>query len=93
MSVLTVEKIKVTSSGRPNVIAGSIAKNLEVLDQLEASCVGAAAVNNCMKAIAIARSYMISSGIDLYCVPCFENIEIDGIEKSSMKMIIKKKIV
>ncbi len=47
--------------------------------------VGAGAVNQAIKAIAIARGFVAPSGIDLVCVPAFSEIIIDGEERTAIR--------
>ena len=89
--ITTIQEIKVSSNSNPNKVAGSIAGNMQNLDKLEILAVGAGAVNNTVKSIAIARGFLAPGGIDLICVPAFKNIEIDGIEKSAINFIVTKR--
>jgi len=50
--------------------------------------VGAAAVNQAVKAITIARGFVAPNGIDLVTVPAFSEIEIDGEERTAIKFIV-----
>lgn len=56
---------------------------------MEIQAVGAGATNQAVKSIAIARGYLAPTGIDLICIPAFANVEIDGIERTAIKMIIE----
>ena len=51
--------------------------------------VGAGAINQAVKAIAISRGYIAPSGVNLVCVPGFVDIEIDGEEKTAIKFIVE----
>ena len=51
--------------------------------------VGAGAANQAIKAVAIARGYLAPSGIDLICVPAFVSVEIDGEERTAMRLIVE----
>ena len=51
--------------------------------------VGAGALNQAVKAIAIARGFVAPHGIDLVCVPAFADIEIDGEERTAIKLIVE----
>ena len=51
--------------------------------------VGAGALNQAVKAIAIARGFVAPHGIDLVCVPAFTDIEIDGEERTAIKLIVE----
>ena len=52
---------------------------------------GAGALNQAVKAVAIARGFVAPSGIDLVCVPAFADIEIDGEERTAIKLIIESR--
>ena len=53
--------------------------------------VGAGALNQAIKAIAIARGYLATSGVNLVCIPAFSDIEIDGEERTAIKLIVEAK--
>jgi stage V sporulation protein S len=53
--------------------------------------IGAAAVNQAVKSIAIARGYVAPNGIDLICVPAFAQLEIDGESKTSIKFLVERR--
>ncbi|MCD8199634.1 MAG: stage V sporulation protein S, partial [Coriobacteriaceae bacterium] len=50
--------------------------------------VGAGAVNQAIKAIAIARGYLAPSGIDLSCTPSFSDITIDGHTRTAIRLTV-----
>ena len=49
----------------------------------------AGALNQAVKAIAIARGFVAPSGIDLICIPAFTDISIDGEERTAIKFIVE----
>jgi stage V sporulation protein S len=51
--------------------------------------IGAGAINQAVKAIAIARGFVAPSGMDLICIPAFTDIMIDGEERTAIKLIIE----
>ena len=57
--------------------------------EVEVQAVGAGASNQAVKAIAISRSYMALSGVDLVCIPAFTTVSIDGEERTAMKFIVE----
>ncbi len=57
----------------------------------ELQVIGAGALNQAVKAIAIARGFVAPSGFDLIFVPAFVDIEIDGEERTALKLLIKYK--
>ncbi|MCR5166382.1 MAG: stage V sporulation protein S [Oscillospiraceae bacterium] len=85
-----MEVLKVSSRSAPNAVAGAIASVIREKEEVEVQAVGAGATNQAVKAIAIARGYLTPVGIDLYCVPTFASIEIDGENRTAIKLICKK---
>lgn len=87
--------LKVSSKSSPNSVAGAIAANLKEnkVDKLELKCVGAGAVNQAVKAVAIARSYVSILGKELYVIPCFDDIQIDEENKTAIRMFVFQKDV
>ncbi len=55
---------------------------------VEVVVIGAGALNQCVKAIAIARGYVVAGGLDLVCVPSFADIEIDGERRTGIRLVI-----
>jgi stage V sporulation protein S len=56
---------------------------------VEVQVVGAGALNQAVKALAIARGYVAPAGIDLVCVPTFADIEIDGERRTAIRLCIE----
>ena len=83
-----MEILKVASNSNPNKVAGALAGVIREEGRAELQAIGAGAVNQAVKAIAIARGYLAPSGIDLVCVPAFTDVEIDGEKKTGIKFII-----
>jgi stage V sporulation protein S len=84
--------LKVSSKSSPNSIAGALAGVVREKGSAELQAVGAGAINQAIKATAIARGFMAPSGVDLVCVPAFTDIQINGEEKTAMKLIVKPMI-
>ena len=55
----------------------------------EVQAVGAAALNQAVKAVAIARGFVAPSGIDLVMIPAFTDVQIDGEERTAIKLIVQ----
>lgn len=55
----------------------------------EMQAVGAGAVNQAVKAIAIARGFVAPGGIDLVSVPAFAEIQIDGEERTAIRFLVQ----
>ena len=54
----------------------------------EVQSIGAGALNQAVKAVAIARGFLAPLGIELVCVPAFSEIIVDGEERTAMKLIV-----
>ena len=86
-----MEILKVSTQSKPRLVAGAIAGIIRAGDSIEVLAVGAGAVNQTMKSIAIARGYVAPNGIEIICIPAFSETEIAGEIKTSMKFIIEKR--
>ena len=84
-----MEVLKVSSKSNPNACAGALAGVLRQAGACEVQVVGAGALNQAIKAIAIARGFVAPSGIDLICVPTFADIEIDGENRTAIRMLVE----
>jgi stage V sporulation protein S len=84
-----VEVLKVASKSNPNAVAGALANTIREKGGAELQAIGAGALNQALKAVIIARGYVAPSGIDLICVPAFTDIEINGEERTAIKLIIQ----
>jgi stage V sporulation protein S len=79
-----MEVLKVSSKSNPNSCAGAMAGVIRQDGAVQVQVVGAGALNQAVKAIAIARGYLAPTGIDLVCVPTFKDIEIDGESRTAI---------
>ncbi|PTW01714.1 MULTISPECIES: stage V sporulation protein S [Halanaerobium] len=84
-----MEVLKVSSNSSPNKVAGALAGVLRENGNAELQAIGAGALNQGVKAVAIARGFVAPSGIDLICIPAFTDIEIDGEERTAIKLIVE----
>ena len=78
-----MEILKVSAKSNPNSVAGALAGVLREKGGAEIQAIGAGALNQAIKSIAIARGFVAPGGIDLVCVPAFTDIEIDYSDGSS----------
>jgi stage V sporulation protein S len=83
------EVLKVSSKSNPNSVAGAMAGVIRTAGAVEVQVVGAGALNQAVKALAIARTYVASAGLDLICVPSFADIEIDGERRTAIRLFIE----
>ena len=86
-----ITQIKVASSSSVFKVAGAISNIMRNQNYLDVSTVGAGSLNQAIKAIAIARGFLIPSGIDIYIIPSFKDIMIGDKEKTAIKIRIEKK--
>ena len=86
-----METIKVSSKSNPNSVAGALANVFREKSSVEMQAIGAGALNQAIKAIAIARGFVAPSGKNLVIIPAFSDITIDGAEKTAIKLIIEAK--
>ena len=86
-----MEILKVSSKSNPNSVAGALANVFREKGRVEMQAVGAGAINQAIKAIAIARGFIAPSGKNLVCIPAFQDISIGGEEKTAIKLIIEAK--
>ena len=84
-----MEVVKVSAKSVPKSVAVAIAAVIRENGEVEVQAVGAGAANQAVKAIAISRSYMALSGVDLICIPAFATVNIDGEERTAMKFIVE----
>jgi stage V sporulation protein S len=84
-----MEVLKVSSKSSPNAVAGAMASVLRQAGAVEVQVVGAGALNQAVKAMAIARGFVVASGIDLICVPNFADIEIDGQSRTALRLLVE----
>ena len=84
-----MEVLKVSAKSNPNSVAGALAGVGRERGGAEVQAVGAAALNQAVKAVAIARGFVAPSGIDLVMVPAFTDVQIDGEERTAIKLIVQ----
>jgi stage V sporulation protein S len=80
-----VEILKVSGSSVPRSVAGAIASILRREEAVAVQAVGAMAVNQAVKSMAIAREYLVGDAWDLAITPSFEHISIEGSERTAIK--------
>ena len=81
---------KISATSNVTRVAGAIALSLKEDGQLDIQAIGANAINQMVKSIAIARGQLSPNGFDLVCVPSFIIINFDeGIERTAIKFEVK----
>lgn len=84
-----MEVLKVSAKSNPNSVAGALAGVLREKGHAEMQAIGAGAINQAVKAVAIARGFVAPSGMDLICIPAFTDIVIDGEERTAIKLLVQ----
>lgn len=83
--------LKVSSKSKPTSVAGALANAFRTQESIEIQAIGAGALNQAIKSVAIARGYVAPTGKDLICVPAFSDIQIEGEERTAIKLIVEKR--
>ena len=81
-----MEILKVSSKSSPNLVAGALAGVINEQKEAELQAVGAGAVNQAVKAIAIARGFLAPMGIEIVCVPNFSEIIINDEVRTAIRL-------
>jgi len=84
-----VSLLRVGSQSDPNKVAGAIAGTIREEASCQIQTIGAGALNQAIKSLAIARGFLAPSGIDLICYPAFVDVVIDGNERTAIKLFIE----
>lgn len=84
-----MEILKVSAKSSPNSVAGALAGVLREKGNAEMQAIGAGALNQAIKAVAIARGFVAPHGMDIVCVPAFTDIVIDNEERTAIKLIVE----
>ncbi len=83
------EMLRVSAKSTPNSVAGALAGVIRQHGAAEVQAIGAGALNQAIKAVAIARGFLAPSGVDLICVPAFTDVQIDGELRTAIKLIVE----
>lgn len=81
--------IKVSAGSRTSSVAGAIAGMVREHKRAEVQAIGAGAVNQAVKATAIARGYLLEDGIDVVCLPEFTTVDIEGNERTAVRLVVE----
>ncbi len=85
-----MEILKVSSKSEPSKVAGAIAELLKENSKVEMQAIGAGAINQTVKAIAVARGYIAPLGINLICIPAFTDVKVENEDRTGMKFIVRE---
>lgn len=81
--------IKVSAKSRSTAVAGAIAAVIREHRHAEVQAIGAGAVNQAVKALAIARGYLDGDRIEIMCIPYFKEVDIEGQERTAVRFIVE----
>jgi stage V sporulation protein S len=81
--------LRVSADSNPKAVAGALAALLREHGSAEMQAIGAGAVNQAVKAIAIARGYVAPNGLNLVAIPAFATVEVDGEERTAIRFLVE----
>ncbi|MBC8509449.1 MAG: stage V sporulation protein S [Anaerolineales bacterium] len=81
--------IKVAANSRTSAVAGAIAGVFRENQRAEVQAIGASAVNQAVKALALAKGYLDEDGFDIVCIPCFVDVEIDSKVRTAIRFTVE----
>lgn len=81
--------IKVSGDSRTSAVAGAIAGVIRENHRAEVQAIGAGAVNQAVKAVAIARGYLQEEGLEVVCMPEFTSVDIEGMERTAIRLVVE----
>lgn len=84
-----VDIIKVSGTSRTSAVAGAIAGVVRENKRAEVQAIGASAVNQAVKALALAKSYLVNDGYNIVFIPEFVDVDIDGKVRTAIKFVVE----
>ena len=84
-----VDVIKVRGTSRTSAVAGAIAGVVRENRRAEVQAIGASAVNQAVKAMALAKSYLSQDGIYVVFIPEFVDVVIDEKIRTAIKFVVE----
>lgn len=91
MELASPQMLKVSSNSRPAALAGAIANIIRAHGIAEVQAIGAGAINQGVKAIAVARAYLTEDSIEIIFRPSFLDLVIGGEERTGMRLLIERR--
>ncbi len=84
-----MDVIKVKAISRTAAVAGAIAGVMREQKHAEVQAIGAGAVNQAVKALVLAKNFLVQDGMDIVFIPEFVNIEIDDKVRTAIKFVVE----
>lgn len=86
-----MEMLRISTKSNPNSIAGAIAGLVKEKGRAEMQAIGAGALNQAVKAVAIARGFVAPAGVELVCIPAFADVNVEGEERTGIKIVVESR--
>ena len=86
-----MDTLKVSSKSNPNSVAGALTNVFRDKGKVEIQAIGAGALNQAIKGVAIARGFVAPAGVDLICIPAFAEVEVEGEDRTGIKLIVESR--
>jgi stage V sporulation protein S len=84
-----MDVIKVSGTSRTSAVAGAIAGVVREHKRAEVQAIGASAVNQAVKALALAKSFLVKDGYNIVCIPEFVDVDIEGKVRTAIKFTVE----
>ncbi len=84
-----IDTIKVAAQSRTSAVAGAIAGVFREHQRADVQAIGASAVNQAVKALALAKGYLEEDGYNIVCIPFFVDVEIDGKVRTAIRFTVE----
>lgn len=84
-----METLKVSAKSNPKSVAGALSAVVRQTGSVEIQAIGAGAINQAVKAVAIARGFVAPSGMNLVMIPAFTDVIIDEEERTAIRFIVQ----
>jgi stage V sporulation protein S len=81
--------IKVSGTSRTSAVAGAIAGVVRENKRAEVQAIGASAINQAVKAMALARGYLAGDGFDIVVIPEFVDVQIEDKIRTAIKFTVE----
>lgn len=81
--------IKVSGTSRTSAVAGAIAGVVRENKRAEVQAIGASAVNQAVKAMTLAKGYLVNDGFDIVFIPEFVDVDIEGKIRTAIKFTVE----
>ena len=83
--------LRVSATSSAGAVAGALAGTIRERGKAELHTIGAGALNQAVKAVAVARGYLAPSGYNLVCIPAFYDVVVNGEKKTALKLLVMER--